>query len=198
MSRSRATAPVSTRRRVTGVLLGAVVVLLALASLGPSGSAAAQDPGFVTTTGAFGTLPPTVPGLATTTTAGATARSVADDGAIDQSKVDADNRRITLIVAGLVAVAVALTLVTFRYWRATKPVAPAVTATDGDVRSPRSRRVGRRSRRAVAGADHAGADDDWEPRATGEQERVSIPGATPTARPSRSQRAAALAAASRR
>ncbi len=68
---------------------------------------------------------------------------------------------------------------------------------DIDEARPRERRWGRRSRRAVAGADHADADDDWEPMATGEQERVSGQVPRATSRPSASQRAQALGATDR-
>lgn len=53
---------------------------------------------------------------------------------------------------------------------------------------------GRRSRRAVAGADHADADDDWEPMATGELEKVSGQVPRATSRPNAAQRARALGA----
>jgi hypothetical protein len=50
----------------------------------------------------------------------------------------------------------------------------------------------RRSRRAVAGADHRAADADWEPRGTGEHERVEVTTTARGRRPSRDARRAAL------
>lgn len=152
--------------------------------------------------------PPTEPVDAT----GAEDIEVDDDGA-----VDAENRRILLIVLGLVAVAIAITLLTIRYWRQTKPV-PAVlddgprdlegdhvpaggTAApaddDDDLFEPVAE-PSRRSRRAVAGADHPGADDLWIPRGTGEHDRVEIGVAPVISRPTSDQRAAALQASRQR
>ena len=94
-----------------------------------------------------------------------------------------ENRRMLAIIGGLVIVAIGLTLLTIRYVRATRPVA------DAGASPPRR---GRRARSAVAGADHAGADDDWEPRATGEHTAVAPRPATPVVRPPVSARRRAL------
>lgn len=108
-----------------------------------------------------------------------------DDTAVDQDAVDAENRRMTIIVGGLVFVAFAILLLTIRYWIVTRPRAESNDA--GRSRSER-RRTGRRSRRAIAGADHAGADDDWEPRTTGETWIVPGPDDLERERPSRASR----------
>ena len=144
---------------------------------------------------------------------------VDDDGA-----VAAENRRILLIVLGLVAVAIAITLLTIRYWRQTKPVSAVLDdgPQDPDVDSDRGGGTAaiaeapddeddayddlfepvaeppRRSRRAVAGADHPGADDLWIPRGTGEHDRVEIGVAPVISRPTSDQRAAALQASRQR
>ena len=135
--------------------------------------------------------------------------------------VDAENRRILLIVLGLVAVAIAITLLTIRYWRQTRPVpvadesvsagradsdrrsdpVPEARAPDGGAYSELFEPVAvpaRRSRRAVAGADHAGADDLWVPRGTGEHDRVEVSEAPVISKPTTDQRAAALNAGRRR
>lgn len=143
-------------------------------------------------------------------------------GGVDNAnEVRQENRRIWLVVGGLVAVAVALALVTVRYWRHTKPVAvPAPSSRDrasarpvasgpeasrsGEPRRSRAGPViaepsaGRRSRRSVAGADHAGADEGWEPRGTGEHERVEVSASVARSRPSRAQRRSAYQAGRRR
>lgn len=119
----------------------------------------------------------------------------------DAKSVAEENRRIWLVVAGLVAVAIALSLITIRYWRQTKPFAPGTvreepaptvappmtTQPAAEVKSP-----GRRSRRAVAGADHASADEEWEPRGTSEHHRVEVAAAGGRVRPSPEQRRAAF------
>lgn len=114
----------------------------------------------------------------------------------DRSAVDAENRRIWLVVGGLVAVALALAALTIRYWFHTRPVLvaePLANASSGGRRE----RGGRRSRRAVAGADHAAADESWEPRGTGEFERVVVAPVARQTRPTADQRRAAYEAARR-
>lgn len=171
------------------VVLAAVLALVTLGSL-PGTPAAArprQDP---------------------TTTVAPTEADGAAEAAGSQRVAD-ENRKIWLVVVGLVVVAVALSLLTFRYWRQTRPRAPVdpadaddevlVTSDDaepsaaGDAADevPTSA-AGRRSRRAVAGADHAAVDEGWEPRGTGEHDRVEVAPADRLPRPSRDQRAAAL------
>lgn len=241
--------------------------------------ASAQAPAGVTTTEVPAVSTSGVANLDDTTVA---AKSPPQSG-VDSAAVDAENRRLVAIVAGLVAVAIALFLLTIRYWRVTKPVPPelasgprpaqrpnqpvrpatvaprqdsappvleedqhdhlddqyedfddqyeedfddqyedgdfeeyeedqdlqdhhesgvidddleattTVAAQDDRVLRPRTPpRPGRRSRRAVAGADHAGADQDWEPRSTGEQAAVEPPPTLTAARPSRSLRSRML------
>lgn len=117
------------------------------------------------------------------------------------AEVAAENRRIWLVVGGLVLVAIALMLVTIRYWRQTRPVAVTADLEDHPVEaedeSDRGRREGRRSRRSVAGADHATADSTWEPRGTGEHDRIDPAPAIHRARITADQRRAAYEAARR-
>lgn len=181
------------RRRLATLLLVIAIAVFGAGSVGVAGATGTQDPTLPTTSAAFGTEPAGVP-VASTTVPAATAATPTTSGR--SSEIDAENRRIALIVGGLVAVALALVLLTIRYWRTTRPVPLSDTVADAEpVAVPRSRaadRPGRRSRRAVAGADHAAADDTWEPRATGEQPRIDPPDTGRTVRPSRQQRAEAL------
>lgn len=130
------------------------------------------------------------------------APAVADEeGALDNAdEVAAENRRIWLVVGALLAVALALLILTIRYWRQTKPVVAAVepvaTAGDEPPADPERSR-GRRSRRSVAGADHATADSTWEPRGTGQHERIEPVPANQRKRISRDQRRAAYEAGRR-
>lgn len=193
----------------------------------------------------FQTTPPTTAVATPTVAQPGEGGAVPDpDGGVDNAQqVRDENRRIWLVVAGLVAVAIALALVTIRYWRNTKPAtvptgkdrakgdarvsaedaasdrraAPgrrtvpgrrSIPVADDEVagrpRRPRSTPVvadppvGRRSRRSVAGADHAGADDGWEPRGTGEHDRIEVSAAVERSRPSRNQRRSAYEAGRRR
>lgn len=142
-----------------------------------------------------------------TTEAGATAGTSAEPEIPlnNAEEVAAENRRIWLVVGGLVVVAIALMLVTIRYWRQTRPVAvtaepedrPVEAEAEVEAESDRGRREGRRSRRSVAGADHATADSAWEPRGTGEHDRIDPAPAVRRARISSEQRRAAYEAARR-
>lgn len=113
--------------------------------------------------------------------------SLIEEDAVDQDAVDAENRKMIIIVGGLIAIAFAILLLTIRYWRVTRPVPadPLRTPARGNGRRAK-RRIGRRSRRSIAGADHAGADDDWIPRTTGEHE-IAVDGIS-RQRPSRASR----------
>ncbi len=205
--------------------MASVVVTVVLLVGGGSGLLAidaaaaspAQDPSTVTT--AVDPSAEPVPSTTEAPTGGAGSRRVADE-----------NRRIWVVVAGLVAVAVALAWLTIRYWRHTRPVRqpvqPSVGAATTETPAPtlelspapgrelastptltrgrdNDRPVGngegsgRHSRRAVAGADHVTVDDAWEPRGTGEYERIVVPAADRSPRPNRSQRAAAYEAGGR-
>lgn len=131
-----------------------------------------------------------------------------DDPESDSGAVDAENRRILLIIIGLVAVAIAIALLTIRYWRQTKPVLPQTDDVDdgspaddpeagddpyADLFEPVAE-SSRRSRRAVAGADHPEADEQWVPRGTGEHDRIEVAEASTISKPSGDQRAAAFRA----
>lgn len=192
--------------------LAAAVAFTALLLVGAPGPAGAQD---VTTTVPGAEVTTTVAGTETTgaeTTIAGTEEE-ADDGTTlleagepASQSLASENRRIRAIIGALVVVAVALLLLTVRYIRVTKPVpptaavdpvAPAVVAAGAgaggpvDEPAPTTRR-GRRSRRAVAGADHAAADADWEPRGTGEHEVVEVPAAAGAVRPGVDARRRAL------
>lgn len=227
------------------LLAGFVTVgAIAFPEVDTAAASPAQDPSTETTA----VDDPAVEPVTSTTApeAGAGSRRVADE-----------NRKIWVVVAGLVVVAVVLSLLTIRYWRQTRPVRPATPEPDPDPDpepepEPEPTRVpkrvpateaaptpgpvpplapateatpepetepglaptpapgrlargserdgdgpGRHSRRAVAGADHATADDEWEPRGTGEHDRVVVPTAERVPRPDRSQRVAAYEAAGR-
>lgn len=139
-----------------------------------------------------------------------------------------EDHKIMIVVGGLVCVAIALTLLTYRYWRHTRPqplvappakhlagagavpppvaddlfvadatVAGAAAASAGVAAIPPvgdrpPEHVDGRSRRAVAGADHRAADEDWTPRGTGEHERVDVTATPRGSRPGRQARRAAL------
>ncbi len=211
-------------RSVLGALLLALLAVLALG--GPVGAAPTQDPSFGTTvpgdttgTDLTATTEPVTPSTAAGD-AGTTTTPEDDDATTtSSSRVADENRRLWLVVGGLVVIALALTVLTIRYWRQTRPVrasehlpepepdAPATgqlpvvvaTETDDDADddvltdepAPSRRRGGRRSRRAVAGADHTDVDETWEPRGTGEHDRVEVGTSSRAVRPSRDQRAAA-------
>lgn len=189
--------PGSPRRRLAAV--GLLVALVAFGVGGISGADAVsaagnQDPTITTTSEVFGTDPSGASDAPTTTMLSGDPSSPTTSGR--STEIDAENRRIAIIVGGLIAVALALILLTVRYWRATRPVLvdEHVSEAAPEVVDPSRTvdRIGRRSRRAVAGADHATADETWESRATGEQPRVDPPAAGRPVRPSTRQRAAAL------
>jgi hypothetical protein len=183
---ARATRP----RAVTAAVLLALAVLAAPAvGAGPAGARPAQDPTATTLPGE--TVPgATVPGQTTLPGATATSSTPATE-TVTSSRVADENRKIWLVVGGLVVVALLLTALTFRYWRQTKPqLLPVAPEPAG----PRHAKRARRSRRAVAGADHPTSDDEWEPRGTGEHERIEIPTARKPVKPTRDERAAVLAA----
>lgn len=91
--------------------------------------------------------------------------------AAQERRLFTESRKIYAVVAGLVVVALCLSLLTVGYWRRTKPVRP-VRRRGVVAPATQSARVGRQS---VAGADHAAADDTWESHATGEHERIDPP-----------------------
>lgn len=196
----------SGRRWLAAAGLTVVLTVFGGGIAGVATASPAQDPAITTTSGAFGTEPLGAADASTTTattTSGTPAAEETTPTASGRSEeIAEENRRIALIVGGLIVVAVALLLLTIRYWRATRPVLAVADDVDGAERSQDDLAVdfdarsddrrGRRSRRAVAGADHAGADEAWEPRATGEQPRIDLPSAVRTVRPSKQQRASAL------
>ncbi len=145
---------------------------------GPAAAEPAQGPAFTTTTVAAFT---STTGASVQTTALGPTTAVAGAGtktefsAVDAKRVADENRKIWLVVGGLVMVALGITLLTVRYWRHTRPVPLAAT----------SLQPGRHSRRAVAGADHAAVDEQWEPRGTGQHDRIE---ASPSGRPNRPDR----------
>lgn len=106
--------------------------------------------------------------------------------AAEERRLFTESRQLYAVVAGLVLVAVALSLLTVGYWRRTKPVWPEPARARQAPAVP----SGRTARQAVAGADHATVDDTWESHATGEHKRVVAP--TSMARPGTAARRAAL------
>ncbi len=190
--------PVATvwRLSVAGIVLSLSALVLVAA---PSDARPAQDPASVSTTAPTPTLEPVAvpdPTAAPETPAPA----VGADGrpANNAAQVSAENRRIWLVVGGLVFVAIALLLLTIRYWRQTKPVAVTRSSLEepdaAELETSDEDAGGRHSRRAVAGADHSSADDTWEPRGTGEHDRIEKPTGASLARPSADQRQAAYEA----
>ena len=207
----------STSHRPRVGITRAVLALAALAAVlglavAPAGATVAQepevtvdpslDPSASSTAPATGeeTVPTSeaAPGGDTSTT------PTASDGS---SAVDDENRKVWMVVAGLVAVAIALIALTVWYWFRTRPV-PVAEPTRARERAPAQKRAGsppavpvapigddyddlwvesEPSRMAVAGADHSTADADWEPRGTGEHDRVEPP-PNRSARPSRGLR----------
>lgn len=158
--------PVDRVRQLTAGLLAAGLLMLVLIAPAP---ARAQEPDTP-----IETAPSTV------------ITDADESGAVDRDAVDAENRRMMVIVGGLIGIAIALLLLTIRYWRVTRPVAEAIgTEPTDDEDVPRH---GPRSRQSVAGADHAGTDDDWQPRTTGEHTIVPDADATARARPPRGVR----------
>jgi hypothetical protein len=119
-----------------------------------------------------------------------------------------ESRKIVAIIGGLVFVALALLLLTIRYWRVTRPVPvdaampepvpvldPVFVVEPDRVSIPASSAVPA----SVAAADHR-PDATWEPRGTGEHAAVQLQAAplavrpgSPVARPPRQARQAALA-----
>lgn len=199
------------------VLVG--LLALALSTLAPVPVGAQTDPGatFGGTDAAAITTTTVAAGSPTTavsaTTAAEAGQTLVETAKPPERRLATESRRVMAIIGALVFVALALLVLTIRYWRVTKPVRfepdastptpePEVPATPAaaaaavaepaasaeDVPTGRSTR---RSRRSVAGADHAAADADWEPRGTGEHAVVE-PAPTGAARPGRTARKVAL------
>lgn len=256
--------PLAAPRRTRVVVAVGALALAALLGTAPAAARPAQDPG--ATSVPIDASSTTSPAFTTTTVAAVPAEEPvapeADDaGTVGTSgrRVADENRKIWGVVAGLVLVAIALSLLTIRYWRKTRPVPPTTglmlptdaalavalastpepstpepstreasgeaSAGDGPAPEPSGEQtpgvsiVGgvhddpvydagndtapvpvvdapdaepASARRAVAGADHATADEAWEPRGTGEHERVVVPAVRAT-RLSAEQRAALFA-----
>lgn len=104
---------------------GAVVALMSLFGAAAASGRPIQDPN--STTVAVDGSSTTLPG--TTTPAPATtplASTGGDAGSTEPGgrRVADENRKIWVVVAGLIIVAIALSLLTIRYWRRTRPVPP--------------------------------------------------------------------------
>jgi hypothetical protein len=135
-----------------------------------------------------------------------------------------DDRKILVVVGGLLFIAVALTLLTVRYWRLTRPVralapqddepvdrrieptpGPPVPTVQPEPAPAEPERAPEPEPTAVhepvttepvapteqVSEDHRSADEEWEPRGTGEHERIEVPKRA-TARPSRAGRRSVL------
>lgn len=233
-------------RSAAGLVL-AVVLGIALTA-GPVSARPVQDPvettivgtDSVDTTNTVDTVGTTVVDPVETTVAGESEPTVqVDPGGPGSAEVDAENRRIWAVVGALVAVAIALTWLTVRYWRHTKPrpvptpagpptkqagtVAPAATkapATSAGTGPPieplavddaldevafapptlevpvvgaGGDEISEADAAEVARADHA-RDEAWQPRATGEQDRLVLADYEHHVRPTAEQRRAVFAA----
>jgi hypothetical protein len=212
----------------------ALVMLLGAA---PAAARPAQDPGVTTipvdrstTTLPGSTTVAAVPAAGSETEPATEPTEPAEVAATGSNRVADENRKIWAVVAALVLVAIALSLLTIRYWRKTRPVSPDADAdADADADEPVAEvdevmsgtdsagelpddavndaandtapvpvvdaplAVPASPRRAVAGADHASADEAWEPRGTGEHERVVVASTARANRLSTEQRAALFA-----
>jgi hypothetical protein len=182
-------------------------------AVGAAGPAAAQETPTTSAVGAFGQA--TTAPATTEAEAGPESTQTVTEGASEERSLLTESRKVLATIAGLVIAALALALLTVRYWRATAPVpvgveplpvgatagatAAATASASGDpvlgTEAALALASGRRSRRSVAGADHATADEDWEPRGTGEQPAIDLD-APKVHRPARSARVAALARSS--
>lgn len=179
-------------------------------------AAPAQDPGAT-----FGTGETTTTVAVTTTTVVGGSSTTADPA--NQTLVESEDppekaiftesRKVAAVIGGLVFVALAILLLTIRYIRVTKPVAPGdisdlpfladdVELDDAEVfvadLAPKAEpvkpvpdEVPSVAMAGASAADHAAADADWEPR-TDEHQRVEIPTGTTMARPSIAARRKAL------
>lgn len=128
------------------------------------------------------------------------------EGTTTESSLFTESRKVLATIAGLVISALALTLLTIRYWRATRPVPVAVEGA-GRPLAPGGAVTGTAAALAraelpqaepataaapVASADHPRADADYEPQGTGEHARVELPPPAVGNRPGRDARRAAL------
>ncbi|MFN8019378.1 MAG: hypothetical protein U0P45_14830 [Acidimicrobiales bacterium] len=197
------------RRRTPRLAAALALCLLAIGLLGGRAwsQVGPQDP---TTTAAFGTTAPA--GATATTAAGgsdaattqATDGSDASDGS-DQTIISApppaskrlatESRKVKAIVAALVVVAIALAILTIRYWRATKPLLEAETTTIADaaqaVAVPEAAPAADPLADPVpAAAVAAAAPRGVDPVPTDEHERIEVPARV--VRPSSAARRAAL------
>ena len=201
--------------------------LLLAASLGISASLGSLAPGALAVAAGAQDATTTVavdPAAATSTTVAAAAE--VDDGpettqevtqgTTSESSLFTESRKVLAAIGGLLVCALALTLLTIRYARATRPIpkaapgqplrsggpvtgtAAAIAASDAAATTPAPMPAEPTPAEPAAGdpvatasADHARADADYEPQGTGEHARVELPTAA-TNRPGRSARAAAL------
>jgi hypothetical protein len=149
---------VASRRRTVllALVLGSAIAVLPHV---PAGAAPAQDPGSeVIVGGQVGSDPTTTSTTAPpTTTTAAPATTTAPDDVVEEPAEDGgstrlvtESRKVLAVIAGLVFVALALMLLTIRYWKATKPVAeteaegplaatgtaPAVALADAEQAEP--------------------------------------------------------------
>lgn len=158
-----------------------------------------QDPA-ETIAGAGAETSTTVP-VATTEAVAQTNQTLVESEATPDQPLFTENRKVAAVIGALVVVALALLLLTIRYWRTTKPVAdgtaiparPAVMEVDEDsiFVTDEAPAAPEPVAPPEPGADHAAADADWEPR-TGEHQRVEIPAAAVLARPGVAARRKAL------
>lgn len=105
-----------------------LILAVALGSAGPAAARPTQD-GLDTSTTTVTDASAVTTTIPSTTTTGGGEISVAEGGP-GSAEVAAENRKIWAVVAALVAVAIALTLLTIRYWRQTRPARPASSQDD--------------------------------------------------------------------
>jgi len=195
--------------RLRPLLLAAA--LGAVAAIGMALPASAQD---VTSTtvvsfGGAGAEPVTTTTAAPVTTAGAegsepVTEQEVTEGTSTESSLFTESRKVLATIGGLLICALSLTLLTIRYYRATKPL-PVADPSDPVPLRPGAPVTGTAAALAAAeavpastapastvGADHARADSDYEPQGTGEHARVELPAPASASRPGRAARSAAL------
>jgi hypothetical protein len=204
-------------RSVRILLLALALGPLALvAAPRPAGAAGAQEFGTTTTAPvAFGQAEVSTT-LAEGTATTESNQTVVDNQPIEGKPLWSESRKVAAIIGALVFVAFALTLLTIRYIRMTKPIPlapaapdaavpapepapevapePAPVARDPDPVAPATEPVQTVAPTPASDdpvADHVEADAAWEPRGTGEHPAVAA-----VARPNAGARRAALERAS--
>ena len=193
--------------------LGISASLGALGVVGTIAPAGAQDVTTTTVVSFGGGAAEDPAAIASTTVAGAavddgpeTTQEVTQ-GTTSESSIFTESRKVLAAIGGLLICALALTLLTIRYARATRPV-PKVAPGDPQPLRSGTPVTGTAAALAAAEAapaavaaeptpapagppDHPRADADYEPQGTGEHARIEVPTGAVN-RPGRAARTAAL------